>query len=414
MLSLQMQEEGDDLCLYGYVECRGRLIADEDFGMNRHRARNRRPLALAAAHLVRIAICVCGGQSDLGEEFGDAPFGVAFIRRTQAADGLANHRADGAARVERAGGVLKHHLDAGVEGAAFLSACVRDVLAVEENAPARRQMQPREELCNGGFAAAALADDAEEFAPREGQGYVVDCLNASRRIVKVHGDIFKAQECALITTYVFFFRDCGGGFGDVHMLHAIAVRMCRRIHFRYCCNQALCVWMLRISEHLQGIALLDDLSFAHDGDAVGDVPYDADVVRDEEDCRTCALLERAQLVQYLQLDRRVECRGRLIGEEELRAQDNGECDGCTLCHAARQFERIGREDTVRIGKPHAAEYLCRACVDFLTRQIGVCTHRLNELRANPPRRVQRCTRVLKHHRDLLAAQPAPLSLGEYG
>ena len=44
----------------------------------------------------------------------------------------------------------------------------------------------------------------------------------------------------------------------------------------------------------------------------------------------------------------------------------------------------------------------------------MCTHRLNELRANLPRRVQRCTCILKHHCDLLAAQSAPLSLGEYG
>ena len=44
----------------------------------------------------------------------------------------------------------------------------------------------------------------------------------------------------------------------------------------------------------------------------------------------------------------------------------------------------------------------------------MCTHRLNKLRANPPRRVQRRTCVLKHHRDFLTAQSAPFSLGEYG
>ena len=97
----------------------------------------------------------------------DAPFGVVFIRRTQAADGLADHRADGAAWVERARCILKHHLDACVEGAPLLSACVRDVLTREEDVSARRRMQSREELCNGGFAAAALADNAEQFTLRE-------------------------------------------------------------------------------------------------------------------------------------------------------------------------------------------------------------------------------------------------------
>ena len=42
----------------------------------------------------------------------------------------------------------------------------------------------------------------------------------------------------------------------------------------------------------------------------------------------------------------------------------------------------------------------------------MCTHRLSELRANLPRRVQRCTCILKHHCNLLAAQPAPLPLRE--
>ena len=201
-------------------------------------------------------------------------------------------------------------------------------------------------------------------------------------------------------------RRDGGGYRDgifLCMISAVAVHMCRSGHLRYGCKQFPRIGMLRISEHLIHAALLDDLPFAHDGDAVGDVPHDADVVRDEEDCRARALLERTQLVEDLQLNRCVECRGRLIGEEELRAQDDGECDGGALCHAAREFERIRCKDTTHVGKPHAAEYLCRACVDFLTRQIGVCTHRLNELCANLPRRVQRCTCILKHHCDLLAA-----------
>ena len=149
------------------------------------------------------------------------------------------------------------------------------------------------------------------------------------------------------------------------MIAAVTVRMIRRIHFRYCSNQALRVWMLRIPEYLVHGALLDNLSFAHDSDAVGNVPHDTDVVRDEEDCRACPLLECMQFVKYLQLDRCVECRGRLIGEQELRSQDDGKCDRSTLRHTAREFERIGREDAADIGKTHAAEYLCCACVNFL-------------------------------------------------
>ena len=164
-------------------------------------------------------------------------------------------------------------------------------------------------------------------------------------------------------------RRDGGGYGSgifLCMISAVAVRMCRSGHLRYGRKQFPRIGMLRGSEHLIHAALFDDLPLAHDGDAVGDVPHDADVVRDEENCRPRALLERTQLVEDLQLDRRVECRGRLIGEEELRAQDDSECDRGALCHAAREFERIRCKDTTHVGKTHAAEHLCRTRVDFLT------------------------------------------------
>ena len=42
------------------------------------------------------------------------------------------------------------------------------------------------------------------------------------------------------------------------------------------------------------------------------------------------------------------------------------------------------------------------------------THRLNKLRANPPRRVQRCACVLEHHRELLTVHLAALTGAEDG
>ena len=315
MLLLEVQEEGDDLRLHGDIKRRGCLIADEDVGMDGHCTRNGRTLALAAAHLVRIAICIGGGQSDLREEFCNARLRCTFVGCAKPADGLANHCTNGAARVERAGGILKYHLDARVEGTPLLSACARDVPAIEEDVPICWHIQSREDLCNGGFAAAAFADNAEKLAPREGKGNVVERLNPSLYIVEVHGNVFKAQEgrCSIAAAYALTFPcdgggNLGGGEKVLRMIAAVTVRMIRCIHFRYCGNQALRVWMLRISEYLVHGALLDNLSFAHDSDAVGNVPHDTDVVRDEEDCRACPLLECMQFVKYLQLDRCVECR----------------------------------------------------------------------------------------------------------
>ena len=149
MFLLQMEQEGHDLCLYGHVERRGRLVAEEYVWMYRHRARDRGTLAFAAAHLMRIAMRVGCGQSHLGEEGCDAFLRAAPVGTAQAADGLADHGADRAAWVERAGRVLKHHLHTRIECAPIFARCAGDVRAAQQNAPARRRMQSREELCNG-------------------------------------------------------------------------------------------------------------------------------------------------------------------------------------------------------------------------------------------------------------------------
>ena len=59
---------------------------------------------------------------------------------------------------------------------------------------------------------------------------------------------------------------------------------------RFFFRKALRVVRLRVGEDLIGFALLDDFARAHDGDAVGYVPNDAEIVRDEEVTQTEALL----------------------------------------------------------------------------------------------------------------------------
>ena len=56
-------------------------------------------------------------------------------------------------------------------------------------------------------------------------------------------------------------------------------------------EKALRVVRLRVGEDLVRLSLLDDFARAHDGDAVGHVPNDAEVVRDEEVAQTEALLQ---------------------------------------------------------------------------------------------------------------------------
>ena len=63
-LALEILEQVDDLRLDGDVERRHRLVADDDLGVERERARDADALALTAAELVRIAVVEIGVEAD--------------------------------------------------------------------------------------------------------------------------------------------------------------------------------------------------------------------------------------------------------------------------------------------------------------------------------------------------------------
>ena len=66
-------------------------------------------------------------------------------------------------------------------------------------------------------------------------------------------------------------------------------------------------------------SLLDELSLEHDGDAVGHFRDDAEVVRDEQQRQVVARLQLAQQFEHLRLDRDVERRRRLVGDDRAAA-----------------------------------------------------------------------------------------------
>jgi hypothetical protein len=77
--------------------------------------------------------------------------------------------------------------------------------------------------------------------------------------------------------------------------------------------------MLRVRKQRLDRRLLDDASRVHDGHPVGHFSDDAEIVGDEEQREPEALLQVAQQVQDLRLDRDVERRRRLVGDEERGA-----------------------------------------------------------------------------------------------
>ena len=86
--------------------------------------------------------------------------------------------------------------------------------------------------------------------------------------------------------------------------------------------------------------LLHRVAEIHDEHVVRDVPHDAEVVRDEEVGEPELLLQVGQQVQHLGLDRDVERRDRLVGDEQLRRQHQGAGDGDALALAAGEHVRV--------------------------------------------------------------------------
>ncbi len=71
-LALEVLQQVQDLRLHRDVERRDRLVADDQLRLERERARDADPLALAARELVRVAVVVLGVEADALEQLLDA------------------------------------------------------------------------------------------------------------------------------------------------------------------------------------------------------------------------------------------------------------------------------------------------------------------------------------------------------
>ena len=100
---------------------------------------------------------------------------------------------------------------------------------------------------------------------------------------------------------------------------------------------------------------LDDDAEVHHGDAVGDVPDDAQVVRDEDVREAEVPLQVVEQVDDLRLNRDVERRDRLVGDDQLRVQRERAGDADPLALSAGELVRVPVQ--VGRGEPDDLEQL---------------------------------------------------------
>ena len=120
----------------------------------------------------------------------------------------------------------------------------------------------------------------------------------------------------------------------------------------------------------------------------------------------------ADEVEDLSLDRHVEGGGRLVGDEELRTEGEGDRDHDPLAHAAAELVGVALEALTRVRDADELEHLDGPLLGGLVLDLFMGEDRLDELFADRDDRVERGHRVLEDHGDLAAAQVPHLIVGQ--
>ena len=90
-------------------------------------------------------------------------------------------------------------------------------------------------------------------------------------------------------------------------------------------------------EHGRRLSLFDHPALLHDADVVAHEADDGQVVADEQVGQTVFVLQVAHQVEDLRLHRHVECRGRLVADDEVGLADEGTGDGDALALATGEL-----------------------------------------------------------------------------
>ena len=113
--------------------------------------------------------------------------------------------------------------------------------------------------------------------------------------------------------------------------------------------------MVRPGEDDLGGAELHQAPEVEDGDPIGHVPHDAEIVGDEEVGDLLLCLEFDEQVEDRSLHRHIQRRRRLVANDELRVAREGAGDREPLLEASRQLPRTLAH--VSLGEAHRTHQL---------------------------------------------------------
>src|SRR5690606_893792 len=392
--ALQVPQQLDHLALHRTIQRRGRLIQQDQRRLEHQCPGYRNPLTLPAGKLVRVAVPAVRIQAHFLQRLDDHL--LPLLWRADAVDlqSFADDLRNRHARTQTAEGVLEYHLEL-PPGRAYclLAQAVQPLTVAFYQALALDEAQQRQTQC--GLAGTALADDAQRLPRPQAETGVGDRLHVP------HG----ALERSLAD------REPDPQLFRPH--HHRRVRLClHRRAGRVRRDQLAGVFMLRVGKEFCTIILFDDLSAVHDTYSVRNFAYQIQIVTDQQQCHAQFLLQILQQFEDLLLHGDVQRGSGLVGTQQFRLVGQRHGNHHPLALAAGQFVGKGAQTPGRVGDADQLQQLQGAGAGGLPVQPLVQEQHLADLPLDIVQRVQRRHRLLKDHRDAVAAHLAQLFLAQ--
>src|SRR6266571_5505693 len=196
-----------------------------------------------------------------------------------------------------------------------------------------------------------------------------------------------------------------GSWNDVEPLLIVAdVR--HRVH------QAFGVGVVRPSEELGDGRLLDDFARVHHDDPRSSLGDHSEIMSDHQNRGAEFLLQMDQQIQNLRLNGDVERCRRFVGNHERRLHDESHRYQYALPHPARQLVRVLSGAVFRRRHAGKRESLDGAIPGLSSAHSSVDSRYLGDLVSNGENRIESRHRLLKNHRDPVAADVPDLFIAE--
>ena len=164
--------------------------------------------------------------------------------------------------------------------------------------------------------------------------------------------------------------------------------------------------MLRTIENLVGSSLLDGKTILHNQDAVGEVCHNTHVVSDQQNSRVQLVFEVAHQVDNFGLNSNVECRGRLVRDQERGVTSQGLRDHRTLALTTRKLVWVFVDRLFRVWNFNHFQKFHGTFAGGNGGHVEVRAQSLDDLESDGVHRVQRGHRLLEDVGDLFASEGA--------